>query len=322
LKHCNPCPNTSEKSKAVFSEAEPPNLPFFDSVLAQMNRLAGKYSFITLSEYGRSVMGKPLLYICAGTGARRVFYSASHHANEWISTPILLKYMNRFFERVQNGGSIGGFNAKELLSQTTLCFAPLVNPDGVDLVLGRIARGRYFDTAKKISAAYPFIPFPNGWKANIEGTDLNLQYPAKWEMAKQIKFEQGFVSPAPRDFVGTRPLAAPESRALADFTRRQNPNTVIALHTQGNVIYWKFADYEPPGSLELGLRLAAVSGYELSQTPPVSDNAGFKDWFIQDWGRPGYTVEMGLGESPLPLSQFDSIYTAMEPLLSTAANGA
>ena len=84
MKHCNPCPNTSEKSKAVFSEAEPPNLPFFDSVLAQMNRLAGKYSFITLSEYGRSVMGKPLLYICAGTGARRVFFFDSHHAYEWI----------------------------------------------------------------------------------------------------------------------------------------------------------------------------------------------------------------------------------------------
>ena len=322
MKHCNPCPNSSEKSRAVFNQSVPPDLPYFDSVLAEMNRLAGKYGFVTLSEYGRSVMGKPLLYICVGSGARRVFYSASHHANEWISTLILLKYMHVFFEGVQNGGQVGGYDAKELFSRTTLCFAPLVNPDGVDLVLGRLASGRYFDTARKISADYPFIPFPNGWKANIEGTDLNLQYPAGWEKAKQIKFEQGFVSPAPRDFVGTRPLVAPESRALADFTRRRSPNTVIALHTQGNVIYWKFADFEPPGAFDLGLRLAAVSGYELSQTPPVSDNAGYKDWFIQDFNRPGYTVEMGLGESPLPLSQFDSIYKAMEPLLSTAANGA
>lgn len=321
MKQCYPCFNSSEKSKTVFNQGELPDLPYFDTVLAEMNRLAGKYAFVKLSEFGRSVMGKPLLYICAGSGGRHVFYSASHHANEWISTLILLKYMNELFEKAQTDGQIGGFGAKELLSKTTLCFAPLINPDGVDLVLGKIAGGNYYDSAKKIADNYPFIPFTSGWKANIEGTDLNLQYPANWEKAKQIKFEQGFVNPAPRDYVGSKPLSARESRALYDFTQKTKPDTIIALHTQGNVIYWKFASYEPKGAYELGVKLAEASGYALSQTPPVSDNAGYKDWFIQDFNRPGYTVEMGVGESPLPLSQFDSIYSSMEPLLSTAANG-
>ena len=321
MKQCYPCSNSFEKSKAAFNLDAQPDLPYFDAVLTEMNRLAGKYAFVKLSEFGRSAMGKPLLYICAGSGGRHVFYSASHHANEWISTLILLKYMNELFEKAQSGGQIGAYNAKELLSKTRLCFAPLVNPDGVDLVLGKLSSGKYYDSAKKIAQNYPFIPFTSGWKANIEGTDLNLQYPANWEKAKQIKFEQGFVSPAPRDYVGSAPLAAPESRALADFTRIIKPDTIIALHTQGNVIYWKFANYEPKGAYELGLKLAAASGYELSQTPPISDNAGYKDWFIQDFNRPGYTVEMGEGENPLPLTQFGSIYSAMEPLLSTAANG-
>lgn len=321
MKQCYPCFNSSEKSVMLFTQDEPPSLPYFDSVLSEMNRLAGKYGFVKLSEFGRSVMGKPLLYICVGSGSRQVFYSASHHANEWITTLILLKYMNELFEKSRTNGQIGGYNAKELLSKTTLCFAPLINPDGVDLVLGKLSSGKYYDSAKKIAENYPFIPFTSGWKANIEGIDLNLQYPANWEKAKQIKFEQGFVSPAPRDYVGSAPLSAPESRALADFTRKIKPDTIIAMHTQGNVIYWKFADYEPKGAYELGLKLAAASGYELSQTPPVSDNAGYKDWFIQDFNRPGYTVEMGFGQSPLPISQFDSIYSAMAPLLSTAASG-
>ncbi|MBP8639903.1 MAG: M14 family metallocarboxypeptidase [Oscillospiraceae bacterium] len=321
MKQCCPCSNSKSKSKPVFNQEAMPDLPIFDAVLAEMNKLAGKYAFVKLSEYGRSVMGKPLLYICAGSGTRRVFYSASHHANEWITTLILLKYMNELFEKAQSNSQIGSFNAKELLSRTRLCFAPLVNPDGVDLVLGKLSSGIYYDSAKTIADNYPFIPFTSGWKANIEGTDLNLQYPANWQKAKQIKFEQGFVSPAPRDYVGSEPLAAPESRALAEFTRISNPETIIALHTQGNVIYWKFADFEPDGAYELGLKLAAASGYELSQTPPISDNAGYKDWFIQDFNRPGYTVEMGLGENPLPLTQFNSIYSAMEPLLSTAAYG-
>ena len=43
-----------------------------------------------------------------------------------------------------------------------------------------------------------------GWKANINGVDLNLQFPAGWENAKEIKYSQGFNKPAPRDFVGYR----------------------------------------------------------------------------------------------------------------------
>ena len=43
-------------------------------------------------------------------------------------------------------------------------------------------------------------------------------------------------------------------------------------------------------------------------TPAASGYAGYKDWFIQQFNRPGYTIEVGIGENPLPLSQFEEIY--------------
>lgn len=308
-------------NRSLFNTNGLPNLPYSDSIYAEMNRLAGKYPFVYLSEFGRSVMGRPLLYICVGNGSRRVFFSASHHANEWLTTLVLLKFMNELFEAASNNGRIGDYYARDLLNNNTLCFAPLVNPDGVDLVLGRISSGNYYETARRIAGNYPSIPFPSGWKANIEGTDLNLQYPANWEKAREIKFAQGFTSPAPRDYVGSAPLSAPESRALAEFTRSLSPNVILALHSQGEVIYWKFENFDPPGARELGMRLSEASGYALSETPPVSDNAGYKDWFIQEFNRPGFTIEMGLGENPLPLEQFNSIYADMGPLLTAAAAG-
>ena len=67
--------------------------------------------------------------------------------------------------------------------------------------------------------------------------------------------------------------------------------------------------------------MAAVSGYTLAQTPAFSDNAGYKDWFISQFQRPGFTVELGLGESPLPLSQLEEIYARCAPLLLEAALG-
>ena len=33
-----------------------------------------------------------------------------------------------------------------------------------------------------------------------------------------------------------------------------------------------------------------------------------KDWFIQEFRKPGFTIELGLGVNPLPISQFDEIY--------------
>lgn len=147
------------------------------------------------------------------------------------------------------------------------------------------------------------------WKLiNITGVDLNLQFPAGWEQAKEIKFSQGFNKPAPRDFVGFGPLTEPESLAIYNFTLMHNFRLVIAYHTQGQEIYWQFQDYNPPQSFEIGQKLSEASGYKLADTPYNSSFAGYKDWFIQNYNRPGYTIEAGIGENPLPISQFDEIY--------------
>jgi g-D-glutamyl-meso-diaminopimelate peptidase len=87
------------------------------------------------------------------------------------------------------------------------------------------------------------------------------------------------------------------------------------------VIYWQFNGIVVPGARELGLELARVSGYELADTPEESAYAGYKDWFIQEFRRPGYTVEAGEGVNPLPLSQFDEIYLRCRGILVTAAMG-
>lgn len=90
---------------------------------------------------------------------------------------------------------------------------------------------------------------------------------------------------------------------MFDSTEEISPDLTISWHTQGKEIYWKFLDLAPAGAQELGEQMAALSGYRLSEIPYASSFAGYKDWFIQDFNRPGYTIEAGLGENPLSLSQ-------------------
>lgn len=106
---------------------------------------------------------------------------------------------------------------------------------------------------------FPNYNFPIWKLINLTGVDLNLQFPANWERAKEIKFEQGFTSPAPRDFVGTAPLTAPEAIALYKFTLRHNFRLILSYHTQGRVIYWRYLDYLPPASYYIGEQFAKSS---------------------------------------------------------------
>ena len=104
------------------------------------------------------------------------------------------------------------------------------------------------------------------------------------------------------------PLTEPEALAVYNFTLQHNFRLIIAYHTQGKEIYWQFLNYTPPSAFEIANAFAEVSGYKVADVPYASSFAGYKDWFIQEYDRPGYTIEAGLGNNPLPISQFNEIY--------------
>lgn len=285
------------------------NVPYTYQLLTFiLEGLEVRYPFLMGGAIGRSVMGKNIPVVKIGRGGTEVFYNASHHANEWLTTPVVLKFLEEYAESYATGGEIFNTRAQDLYNKASLYIVPMVNPDGVDLVNGVVPNGVYLDKAIRLSQNYPNIPYPNGWKANINGVDLNLQYPANWESAKEIKFSQGFTLPGPRDYVGTAPLLEPEVIAVYNFTRNHDFKLTLSYHSQGEIIYWKYLDYEPENSRRIAEYFGEVSGYSVEETPYASGFAGYKDWFIETYNRPGYTIEIGVGMSPLPLSQFSEIY--------------
>ncbi|KHE66782.1 peptidase M14, partial [Halobacillus sp. BBL2006] len=126
--------------------------------------------------------------------------------------------------------------------------------------------------------------------------------PAKWEVEAARKPKE----PAPRDFPGYQPLTEPEAVAMAELAGERQFEKMLAFHTQGEVIYWGYEGLEPPRAFTIVQEFKRVSGYQPIRY--VDSYAGYKDWFVKVYRRPGYTVELGEGVNPLPLSQFDEIY--------------
>lgn len=272
----------------------------YDIMMNDIRRLLAVYPFLQTAPIGNSVLKREIPEILVGSGTKRVHYNASFHANEWITTPIILTFLNDYLLSLTNQTTIRGLFTFPFYQQTTLSIVPMVNPDGVNLVLNGPPANEPW-RSRVVELNNGSLDFSD-WKANIRGVDLNDQFPANWdrERARNPKY------PGPRDYGGERPLSEPEAIAIADLTRRRDFARVLALHTQGEVIYWGYENLEPPESEVLVNEFSRVSGYESVQT--IESYAGYKDWFIQEWRRPGFTVELGSGKNPLPLDQFDEIY--------------
>lgn len=286
----------AERNRIVYPEGEYGYL----HLNRDIERLVHTYPQMKSGTIGESVLGKPIPYVKIGEGSRNIHVNASIHANEWLTTPCILRFVEEYAAALNAGKRWNGYNPKHWFAQCTLWVVPMVNPDGVELVQEGVQPSNPF---------YSLLTEWNGgridyrhWKANMNGVDLGDQFPAHWEEEVQ---RRGKKRPGPRDYAGTAPLSEPEAAALAAFTVRTSPDAAISLHSQGQEIYWNYRNYEPKESREWSRRLGQASGYR-----PVKlegSDAGYKDWFIQEFRRPGFTVEIGLGKNPLPLEDFENV---------------
>lgn len=257
-------------------------------------KLIQKYPFIRCQVIGKSVLDKPIFELKIGTGQLHTHFNASIHGNEWITSALLMKCVEKFAQEMKENST--------LLSEHCISIVPMVNPDGVDLVLHGIdAAEDYKNEVLKINNNNTDFSL---WKANIHGVDLNKQFPAKWEE----ELAQRPPAPHYRDYPGKSPISECEVIALIDIIKQHDFKRIHAFHTQGEEIYWGFDHKEPTDAEDIVLAYGSATGYRPVRY--LNNFSGLKDWFIQAYGRPGFTIEFGKGENPLPFEQFPAMFTA------------
>ncbi|WP_243386333.1 M14 family metallopeptidase [Bacillus kexueae] len=295
-------PYDLKKAKLMETPLIHPKVEYdFDALQRDLQLLEGNFPFIRKKEIGKSVLGLPIYELIIGNGPKKVHMNGAFHANEWITTAVMMNWLEDYLMMIVKGDVFNGREVRKLYEEVTLSFVPMVNPDGVNLVLcpSRIPE----DVLQSVIVLNDDKEDFSQWKANIRGVDLNNQYPAFWEIEKERKIPK---SPAPRDFPGNAPLTEPEAMAMAILVEESNFDCVAAFHTQGEEIYWGYLNYEPKRAAKMVNEFKRLSGYKPVRN--IDSHAGFRDWFVYKNRKPGFTVELGRGVNPLPLSQYDEIY--------------
>ncbi len=281
-----------------------------------LRSLQYQYPFADFFSIGKSVMGKDLYCIRLGQGERRLICVGAHHSLEWLTSIMLLNITEGCLKAYVSKQPLYDYNMRELFKTSSIYIIPMLNPDGIDLAAGRIEEDNYF-YQNVVNLTGGGVDFAGEWQANIHGVDLNHNYDAYWYEAMSMK--ETAKRPAPTRYAGPYPESEPESQALAQFTRDIWPDAVIAYHSQGEEIYYDFMGKLPRGAKKLAEELAEISGYRLLQPQGFAGFGGYKDWFIDRFDRPGFTIEIGTGKNPIGFDQLAKAVRVNIPVILRAA---
>ncbi len=286
---------------------------FYSEINGKITALKEKYPFLKVDSIGQSCLGKKLISIKIGRGEENVLFCGAFHGSERITALVLLKFLEELCQYITDEKDYLGVSLKELFKEKTLTIVPMINPDGCDIARGGVCCAAWQkEFVTKIS---------NGdtrrYNANARGVDLNHNFPAGWKELKKAEEQSGIFMPAPTRYGGRKPLSEPETIALYNLCNKVSFSRVFAFHSQGEVIYHRYKKELPLAERQAKI-LSELSGYALEEPTGLAVGGGFKDYFIDNFSRPAFTVEMGKGKNPLNINDSDEILNKIRKMLITA----
>lgn len=272
------------------------------------DEIVKRFGFVSLFSIGESVMEKKLLCLQVGTGRKKLFINGAHHGLESLTAAFICRFLSEYAAAIDSGKTLFGYDVRALAARTTLFAVPMVNPDGVDIAAHGIDITNPYH--RKLISTVGIHSFHKVWQANVRGVDINHNYNAGWRVVE--------ARPGPSRYSGPYSESEPETKAIVRFVREEQFDMLLAFHSQGGEIYYDYDGKMNPISQELADRFAAVSGYIPAHPEELASFGGCKDWFIEEFGKAGFTIEVGHGTNPLPPEMLEDIYRENAPIILCA----
>ena len=287
----------------------PPTEAELKKYLAEIARLHPCSKFLYC---GKSVLKRKIPVLILGDPRHSALFVGATHGSEWLTALLLLRFFDEVCTAFENGSTFCGIDVGKAVAKRGISVIPVLNPDGTEINISgssgalevkfrieRLAKGDY-----------------THWNANAAGVDLNHNFGAGWEKLQILEHRAGIYGPAPRQYGGAKPFSEPETRAVCGFCSTFDVTRLWSFHSQGEEIYWYYGKNTPLMSRNIAEKISALSGYKMLEPSGLASHGGLKDWYIQNFCRPGFTIEIGKGENPLPIDDLDGIYEKLKSALA------
>lgn len=290
----------------------------YERMMFYLNCFADRYCHLEFTTLGESLLGRTIPMITLGEGNKTILYVGAHHGMEWMTSILLLRFINEYAEAHKEGRRIYSTHVPYLFKERRIIIVPMLNPDGVNYTIEGVKQDNPLKT--RLERMNPNHPDYSHWQANARGVDLNHNYDAGFIEYKKIEQELGITGGGPTRYSGECPESEPEVGYLCNYLRfnREKIQAVITLHTQGEEIYYTGCGETLSRSQSMGKALARLCGYRLNKPEGPASYGGLTDWCIRSLGIPSFTVECGKGQNPLPLEEYFCIYATVRQMLFEA----
>lgn len=286
-----------------------------------VERLKAAYGdLLEVSSIGNSLLGRSICALHMGSGSRKVLYCGGVHGREWITTLLMMYFAEELLHAYRERQRMCEMDVGKLLHSGGLTIIPALNPDGIEIAInGGDCPGLRDYLSADLLKNCRSREFCRRWKSNARGVDINRNFNAGWDEMRSLAMNSGICGPSASGWTGEYPESEPETRAVVQLCDAVRFRHVLAFHSQGEEIYWNYRGFTPPRAHLMARVLSVSSGYALRQPQPDAAAAGLKDWFMEKYHAPAFTVEIGSGECPIPLSCFRFLYSRLREMLVLGA---
>lgn len=245
-----------------------------------------------------------------------ILVDAGMHSRETFNPVAVLKMIEDYVNDYYNDAYLPDYNVREILNESVLHFIPLVNPDGFDVS----KRGtNAIDDAVLQSRFEALLPRlrPNRLKANLNGVDLNRNFPDEyynvftgaWENQWGVGDHKEPSEPSEESYRGLEPASEVEVRTLMAYMDRYDFRANLTYHSMGQVLFFR-TTHLGQKYLSSNERLAKIAsnitGYALMPEDDYADFGFSTHYFANNTLKPAITVETtSTFEFPTPLSYYD-----------------
>lgn len=277
-----------------------------------IGQLEKKYAdYVHVEVIGTTVDDRNIYDVILGNpdAKKCVVFQASIHAREYMTTQLVMEQMEYYLDHYNNKYKNKSY--KDIFNRVCVHVVAMSNPDGVTISQDGISGIRKASLRKKLKKMYG-AGYTAIWKANARGVDLNSQFDYKFKYKK--KYKKGSYA----GYGGTKPVSEKETKALVKLVNKVNPKAVVNYHAMGNVIYCNYGGSKKVQKkvYELAGEIRGLTGYTymgLDQAP------GFANWLVCKKRIPSCTVEIGKHTTPVPISQFKTVWKQNKDVMAATA---